>query len=321
MKWNFYGREIIMKKNNQGFTLAELLIVVAIIAVLVAVSIPIFSSQLEKSREATDLSNVRAKYSEIMAIAITGDKPAEGSDIERTGNRGSYIYTAEVALNQQSEGWDTALPIEVGGVQYNGTEIADQWIGEPQSEGKCIITYNQKTKLICFNWGGQNNNVIAAEDFDKAVTLFAGVRNRDGVQADFFSTPTGAIAQHKSRDEVSLQKIRQKLTEAGFDPDKITFECSWGTKYIVDNNNKNAWTYNLEWGTNDYKQPPGDNMVIFTTDGAYTAADNGKRVKAIAYDYSNKKSYVGTVEICSDSFNTFGGRSEIALIKFKPSSQ
>ena len=47
-------------KKDEGFTLAELLIVVAIIGVLVAISIPVFSSQLEKSREATDLANVRA---------------------------------------------------------------------------------------------------------------------------------------------------------------------------------------------------------------------------------------------------------------------
>lgn len=43
-------------KGKNGFTLAELLIVVAIIAVLVAISIPIFTTQLEKAREATDLS-------------------------------------------------------------------------------------------------------------------------------------------------------------------------------------------------------------------------------------------------------------------------
>lgn len=41
-----------LRKNEKGFTLAELLIVVAIIGVLVAISIPIFTSQLEKSRDA-----------------------------------------------------------------------------------------------------------------------------------------------------------------------------------------------------------------------------------------------------------------------------
>lgn len=49
-----------MKKNNKGFTLAELLIVVAIIAVLVAISIPIFISQLRKARVAVNQANARA---------------------------------------------------------------------------------------------------------------------------------------------------------------------------------------------------------------------------------------------------------------------
>lgn len=48
------------KKLYKGFTLAELLIVVAVIAVLVAISIPIFNKQIEKSREAHDIYTMRA---------------------------------------------------------------------------------------------------------------------------------------------------------------------------------------------------------------------------------------------------------------------
>ena len=59
-----------MNKNNKGFTLAELLIFVAIIAVLVAIAIPVFSSQLEASREAVDASNIRAKYAEMKAAYL-----------------------------------------------------------------------------------------------------------------------------------------------------------------------------------------------------------------------------------------------------------
>ena len=62
------------KTRRKGFTLAELLIVVAIIAVLVAISIPIFTSQLHKARVATDWANLRAYYAEIQADFISTGK-------------------------------------------------------------------------------------------------------------------------------------------------------------------------------------------------------------------------------------------------------
>ena len=62
-----------MKKvNEKGFTLAELLIVVAILAVLVAVAIPVFTEQLEKARESTDVANVRDAYAEISVAMADG---------------------------------------------------------------------------------------------------------------------------------------------------------------------------------------------------------------------------------------------------------
>ena len=63
-----------MKKNMKGFTLAELLIVVAIIAVLVAISIPIFTTQLKKARAAVNHANARA--GEAAAYAAYLDDPS-----------------------------------------------------------------------------------------------------------------------------------------------------------------------------------------------------------------------------------------------------
>ena len=69
-----------------GFTLAELLVVVAIIAVLVMVSIPIFTAQLEKSREAVDLSNLRSAYGAGKYQLMEEDEKETGSIPE------TYIY-------------------------------------------------------------------------------------------------------------------------------------------------------------------------------------------------------------------------------------
>ena len=59
--------------NKKGFTLMEMLIVVAIIAVLVAIAIPTFSGALTKSKEAADVANIRAAYAEYQVKAISGE--------------------------------------------------------------------------------------------------------------------------------------------------------------------------------------------------------------------------------------------------------
>jgi type IV pilus assembly protein PilA len=55
-------KEQLQKKGVSGFTLMEMLIVVAIIAVLVAIAIPVFSAQLGSARAETDAANIRSGY-------------------------------------------------------------------------------------------------------------------------------------------------------------------------------------------------------------------------------------------------------------------
>lgn len=64
------------KRKQNGFTLAELLVVIAIIGVLVAVSIPIFSSQINKAKLATNRANIRAAKAAASAdyISYMSDK-------------------------------------------------------------------------------------------------------------------------------------------------------------------------------------------------------------------------------------------------------
>lgn len=59
------------KSNKKGFTIMEMLIVVAIIAVLAAIAIPTMSSALTKSKEATDVANLRAAYAEAQVKILT----------------------------------------------------------------------------------------------------------------------------------------------------------------------------------------------------------------------------------------------------------
>lgn len=74
------------RENKKGFTLAELLVVVAIVAILVAISVPIFTTQLGKARRATNQANMRAAK-----VAAISQYLTDGYD----GEQETYVYSIE----------------------------------------------------------------------------------------------------------------------------------------------------------------------------------------------------------------------------------
>lgn len=129
-------KQMMNRKKEKGFTLMELLIVLAIVSVLVAIAIPVFAKQIEKSREAADLANVRSTYAELMVKVLTEENPVP----------------VTVGLKQKEAGWQTKLPITVGGVTFNGKDTAN-WIGTPIGGGICVVSYDRDKGAI-FTWGG-----------------------------------------------------------------------------------------------------------------------------------------------------------------------
>lgn len=91
-----------LSSNRKGFTMAELLIVVAIIAVLIAIAIPIINKQLEKSREAYDIATMRQAASaaiELYYAGVTDSASASkaglkwwtGGDVDSYNAAGAYV--------------------------------------------------------------------------------------------------------------------------------------------------------------------------------------------------------------------------------------
>ena len=107
-----------MQYSSLQLIIAELLVVVAIIGVLVAISIPIFTSQLEKVREATDAADIRAAYAEVAADALDEATLA-------TAKTGITVY-----LKQQPDGLGTTPDIG---------RIAADISGTPKKDGTCFL--------------------------------------------------------------------------------------------------------------------------------------------------------------------------------------
>ena len=62
------------KKNRKGFTIVELSIVIAVIAILAAVMIPTFTNIISKSNDAADRQNAKTVYSNYVDACILAEQ-------------------------------------------------------------------------------------------------------------------------------------------------------------------------------------------------------------------------------------------------------
>ena len=108
--------------NKKGFTLMEMLIVVAIIAVLVAIAIPTFTSALNKAKAGTDLANIRSGYASAQLEVMTGNT----ATVYYLNNDGSVSDTASGSYTTKGESKYADTTATVGGQFGVAANAADK---------------------------------------------------------------------------------------------------------------------------------------------------------------------------------------------------
>ena len=105
-------------KGNKGFTMIELMIVVAVIVVLVMIALPIYNDAVRKSRETADFENLRAAYAKASAKYLEGSEGTADTPPMQTDNK----FTINDKLFEWHEKEIVTVVVDGDGV-HSGSDI------------------------------------------------------------------------------------------------------------------------------------------------------------------------------------------------------
>ena len=269
-----------MKQNKNGFTLMEMLIVIAIIAVLIAVAIPVFASQLEKAREATDLANVRSAYAQVSTEALLGDSEA----------------TVTVDLKQKQADWQSVDPVNIGGIVHSKSQgDTVNWIGVAAPNGTCVVSYKEDYGII-LTWSGKADPSTPKYPFNTNETNFFQVLYDTDFWQDMRNNTNFEFDSRcpDSQYVPSITAAIEKLDNSLLQQD----DCTWA--YLGDGRDRREAYRYLFWTSLDTDKVGPEKeipVIIQTGDGKYyvsettTGTRNGKDYVTISKSLTTQNQY------------------------------
>ena len=143
------------EKKKKGFTLAELLIVVAIIAVLAAIAIPVFNANMESAKEAYDTYTMRQAASAALELFYAGV-----ADDESASANGLKWYEDQKGIGSNAYGvYDPGT----------GTFLA---ISSRDAKNMAYGKGTERDGKTRFQYGGSDRLAYAADfDYTEAVVM------------------------------------------------------------------------------------------------------------------------------------------------------
>lgn len=147
-----------MKKQG-GFTLVEMLIVVAIIAILIAVSIPLVAGALEKAREATDAANERSFKAVLVTGYLLNDAGLNnGIKIEASTDTDEKIYYFDAVNGVAKDA--------VTGIKPYGQSDATGDVTDVVPKGKILQGKIKADGTVEIGWGATDNKLVSNQLID-----------------------------------------------------------------------------------------------------------------------------------------------------------
>ena len=251
----------------------EMLIVIAIIAVLIAVAIPVFASQLEKTREATDLANVRSAYAQVSTEALLGDSEA----------------TVTVNLKQKQADWQSVDPVNIGGIVHSKSQgDTVNWIGVAAPNGTCVVSYKEDYGII-LTWSGKADPSTPKYPFNTNETDFFSLlydtefwkNGSIGTNTNFEFDSRCPDSQYVPSIITEINKLNNSLLQQR--------DCTWA--YLGDGRKGQEANRYLFWTSLDTDKVGAGNkipVIIQTGNGKYyvsetkTGKRNGKKYVTIS---------------------------------------
>ena len=267
----------------------EMLIVIALIAVLIAIAIPVFASQLEKSREATDLANVRAAYAQVSTEAQLGNSET----------------TVTVDLTQKQADWQSLDPVNIGGiVHYKKQRDTDNWKGVATPNGTCVVSYDKNYGII-LTWSGKADPSDPKYPFNTSVTDFFQLL----YSTDFWKN--GAVKDHLNFEFDSrcpYSDYVPAISEAIKNSDNSLLQqpdCTWAFLGSGrDGQEANRYLFWTSLNTNKVGAGKSIPVIIQTGDGKYYVSEtttgqrtkNGKNYVAVSQSLVSQTQYKEILE-------------------------
>lgn len=205
-----------MKVRNKGFTITELVIVIAVIAILAAVLIPTFSNVIEKANQTAASSSCNVALSEYIAM-VTLDGDPDNNDVTGvvfSSNNYYYVYDGEKLNYIGNSEKDNAKLLAVTSFDTDITPLTGFYKQPPVEEGTAV--YDNKIK---FTIGEQTVEVDLTDttrtlylyNVDIDGTTYAGfftINNTYGGSGNVIQTVNYSYESGISQDEVKVGQVQ-----------------------------------------------------------------------------------------------------------------